>query len=431
MGNPGIRRALLFLSASLALCMWFYVDRIWGPQKQIHYSDLYPRWYGSQELLLHGKDPYGPEVSKEIQVWSYGRAVAPGEQKDEDRFAYPLYVAFLLAPTVTLPFPQVVRLFRWILPIAAFISVPLWVRMLRWKCDRSLLGSLTLLSFGSFQVLESIYLQNPVLLAATFLAGAGASLGAGRLALAGVLLALSTIKPQLGVLLAAWLVVWAASDWRRRKAFLWGFGITLALLIAGSELLLPKWIPEFLAGVLAYQHYTGNFSILRLFLGSLGGTVAALVLLLIFIRLAWTMRQKALDSREFAVVSCIALVVTVVTMPTLYPTNQVVLLPAIFFIVSEWKKLWRAGRALRLALFATSILIAWPWLGTLILMVARIYKPANAIRNLWLFPVSSILLVPISILIVFAMVAPVVFEDLSFGLYYPRSSLNWTAKRGD
>jgi len=412
MWNPATRRVLLFLSASLALCMWFYVDRIWGPQKQIHYSDLYPRWYGSQQLLLHGRDPYGPEVSKEIQVWSYGRPVAPGELKDEDRFAYPVFVAFLLGPTVVLPFPQVVSLFRWVLPIAALISVPLWIKMLRWKCDHTVLGCLTLLSFGSFQVLESVYLQNLVLLGAVFLAGAGASLGAGRLALAGVLLALSTIKPQLSILLVPWLLLWATGDWQRRKALLWGFGLTIAVLVAASQILLPTWIPEFLSGILAYQRYTGNFSILRLFFGSVGGSIAGLLLVAIFMLLAWSMRKKSLDSREFLVVCCIALIVTVVTMPTLYPTNQVVLLPAVFFVLREWNDLSRAGRPLRLALFASSVFIAWPWLGTLILMAARIYKPANAIRNLWLFPVSSILLVPISLLIVFVMLSPLVFESL-------------------
>jgi len=350
-------------------------------------------------------------VSREIQVWSYGHAVDPGEQKDEDRFAYPLYVVFLLAPTVTLPFPQVVRLFRWILPLTAMISVALWVYMLRWRCSRPLLGCLTLLSFGSFPVLESIYLQQPALVAAAFLAGAGASLSAGRLGLAGALLAFATIKPQLTALLVPWLLVWAASEWRVRQALIWGFGLTMLVLIGASEILVPGWIREFLAGVVAYQRYTGNFSILKLLLGAVGSAIASWALVAGLAVVSWKMRRKPVASREFTAVFCVVLIVTVVVIPTLYPTNQVVLLPAIFFLLRELAVLWRRGRAARLALFANSCLIAWPWLGVLTLMVFAAFKPLDQIRRLWLFPVSSILLVPLSLLIVFAVLGPVLFED--------------------
>ncbi|HYA24705.1 MAG TPA: hypothetical protein VEF05_11130 [Terriglobales bacterium] len=402
---------LLFISAFLAFCMWFYVDRVWAPSGEIHFSDLYPRWYGSRELLLHGRDPYGPEVSKEIQMWSYGRALRPGEQKDEDRFAYPVYLAFLLAGTVRLPFAQVVSLFRWILPLAALISVPLWVYMVQWRCSRPLLGSLVLLSFGSFPVLESIYLQQPVLLAAGFLAAAGASVAAGWLWFAGVLLALATIKPQLTALLAAWLLVWAASEWRSRRGLIWGFALTMLVLLGGSQLLLPRWIPEFLAGVVAYQRYTGNFSLLRLLLGGIGSVVVTMGLVAGLAVLSWKTRHNAASTREFMAVSCAALAVTVVVMPSLYPTYEIVLLPMIFLLLREFNAVWSAGRAARLAVFASACLIAWPWLGALSFIIASIFEPITLVRSLWIAPVSSLLLVPISLLTSFAILIPVLFAS--------------------
>lgn len=404
-------RLLLFLSAFLAFCMWFYVDRVWAPAGEIHYSDLYPRWYGSRELLLHGRDPYGPGVSREIQIWHYGHALGAEEQRDEFRFIYPLYVVFLLAPTAHLSFPQVVRLFRWILPIAALVSVPLWVYMLRWRCSRPLLGSLTLLSFGSFPVLECVYLQQPALVSAAFLAGAGASLSGERFALAGVLLALATIKPPLAVLLVPWLIVWAASDWRTRQTVVWGLGLTMLLLIVASELLLPGWIREFLPGLVAYQRYTGNFSILTAFLGRIGGVFASVALLTGLAIVCWKLRRAPVSSPEFMVVFCMVLTVTVVVIPTLYPTNQVVLLPAVFLLVRESGAVWQRGRAPRLAVFASSCLIAWPWLGAIILMLASAFVPQTLVRKLWLVPVSSILLIPLSLLVSFAMLTPTLFRS--------------------
>ena len=130
---------LLLVSALLTFGMWFFVYRVWAPQTEMHFSDLYPRWYGSRELLLHHRDPYDASVTREIQVWAHGHPSESDPEnaaKDGDRFAYPVYIAFVLAPTVGLQFPQVVRLFRFLCPLLICGSVPLWLYMLRWRCSR-------------------------------------------------------------------------------------------------------------------------------------------------------------------------------------------------------------------------------------------------------------------------------------------------------
>ena len=58
-------------------------------------SDLYPRWLGARELLLHHRDPYSPEVTREIQIGYYGRPLDPSrpqDPRDQQGFAYPAYV---------------------------------------------------------------------------------------------------------------------------------------------------------------------------------------------------------------------------------------------------------------------------------------------------------------------------------------------------
>ena len=110
----------------LALTMWYYVAGVLVPYQQTeaagsdrprgNLSDLYPRWLGSRELLLHGRDPYSATVTHEIQVGYYGRAIdpaRPNDPKDQQGFAYPVYVAFLLAPTLGLDFSVVQDGFTW------------------------------------------------------------------------------------------------------------------------------------------------------------------------------------------------------------------------------------------------------------------------------------------------------------------------------
>src|SRR5438132_1610458 len=101
-------RLWLVLSLLVSATTWFYMDRVLMPWKQsieiksgklkAQMGDLYPRWVGTRELLLHGRNPYGPEVSHEIQMAFYGHAITqkygdPGVKLiDEQRFVYPVYV---------------------------------------------------------------------------------------------------------------------------------------------------------------------------------------------------------------------------------------------------------------------------------------------------------------------------------------------------
>ena len=120
----------LAVAALFAGSMWFYVQHVLIPHQQAeaalhgsprgNLSDLYPRWLGARELLLHRRDPYSPEVTREIQIGYYGAAAGPhppADPKDQQGFAYPVYVVFLLAPTITLPFPVVQAGFRWFLVV--------------------------------------------------------------------------------------------------------------------------------------------------------------------------------------------------------------------------------------------------------------------------------------------------------------------------
>ncbi len=136
----------LFLALLAATGMWFYVDRILvahqvadaaaNDHPRGNLSDLYPRWLGARELLLHHRNPYSDEVSLEIQKGYYGRALdpaRPGDPKDRQGFAYPVYVVFLLAPLIGFSFHSVQLFFYWLLIALTAATVPLWLRALGWR----------------------------------------------------------------------------------------------------------------------------------------------------------------------------------------------------------------------------------------------------------------------------------------------------------
>src|SRR6185437_14371620 len=85
LGKRSTRDSILIFIASLALAgtTWFYVIHVLVPMQKTYVvahqvprgnlSDLYPRWFGSRELLLHGRDPYSQGITREIQIGYYGR----------------------------------------------------------------------------------------------------------------------------------------------------------------------------------------------------------------------------------------------------------------------------------------------------------------------------------------------------------------------
>ena len=151
--------------------MWFYVRHILVPYQRAdaaaherprgNLSDLYPRWLGSRELLLHRRNPYSREITREIQVGYYGReldASRPGDPRDQQGFAYPVYVAFLLAPSVGFPFERVTLVFQWLLVLLTGLSVPLWFRAIGWRPRPVVLLTAIALTLGSFPALQGLKL---------------------------------------------------------------------------------------------------------------------------------------------------------------------------------------------------------------------------------------------------------------------------------
>src|SRR5438552_1699338 len=88
------------------------------------------------------------------------------------------------------------------------------------------------------------YGARELLLAGAFLACSCVALRSNHLYVAGILLALATIKPQITALFAFWLLFWACCQWRNRKGVVIGFLVTIGALVGGAELLLPGWISE-------------------------------------------------------------------------------------------------------------------------------------------------------------------------------------------
>jgi len=311
-------------------------------------NDFLSRWVGVRLLLTRGYSPYGERVTQQIHAMAYGRAAQPDE--DQMLFAYPLYVSLIVAPFALVGDYALARAL-WMsgLEMALVLLVIVSITLSRWKMSRWLLAALLVFSLTWYHGFRPIINGNPSIWVALLITLAFLAIRSDQDALAGFCLALSTIKPQMVVLIIPFTLFWAAHH--RRWGLIWGFLGSLALLIAAFSLIIPDWLIQNLKQILAYPRYTlpgTPGAILSSWLPGVGrqlgwGITITLSAMLLY---EWWVSRRA-GFRWFYWTACLTLVVTnLIGVPTA-TENYVAMLPALILLFSVWDERWRArGRGL-------------------------------------------------------------------------------------
>lgn len=396
----------------MAAVMWLWVQDIAIAHQQAeaaekgiprgNLSDLYPRWLGARELLLRGRDPYSDDVTREIQTGYYGRPIdnsRPNDPKDQQAFAYPLYVVFVLAPTIRLPFAVVQRGFVWLLVVLIVLSVMLWLQALRWRIPRIWQLVWIVLVLGCFPAIQGLKLQQLTLLVSALIVGAMCAIVYRRFVWAGIFLAIASIKPQLVALLAVWLLIWVCGRWRERQPLFWSFLAAMAVLLIASELLMPGWFREFRTASAAYYRYTGGGrSVLDVALTPVWGRTVSGILVLVLLILLWRIREADETTPVFQWSMATVMAATLVIIPMFAPYNQALLLPAAMAITRSIHRLWRKSILSRFLVGLATASILWPWLAALGLVAALLLLPSSTVQKAWTLPLYTTLMIPVTLL---------------------------------
>jgi hypothetical protein len=370
----------------IACTYWYWAARIYAPANSAvavasgrplgNNSDLYPRWLGTRELLLHGRNPYSSDVTRDIQIGFYGRPLDPRNPLDpiaQQSFVYPLYTFLLLAPTASWPFPLVVLVFQWLLLSAIALSVPLWMEALGVCARPAVRLSAMLLAISSAPAVWEYFQQNLTALIVFFLAAAAAAVYRNRLGLAGALLAIATMKPDVTTLMIVWFLLWAASAWNHRSRLIWSFAATLMALVLIAEAFSPGWIGNFFVALREYPSYGTGPSILEVLLPSSLAKLLSLLVLFSLAGICWRRRHAIPGSVEFGTALAWGATATLVVIPKLAAYNEVLLIPAVGFLAAQSRQISGLGLFPRALLKATFACLLWPW----------ITAPLLAIRPIW------------------------------------------------
>jgi hypothetical protein len=288
-------------------------------------SDLLAPWVATS-VALSGGDAYAPSTTATIQRMFYGAPLIPGgTEKDKQAFAYPLYNVFLLAPLTWVPWHTARILFvLGALPALTAASL-FWLRFTRaaqaWHHRFFYLA----FTFCSWPMLVALRHQQLTLLALVLVSLGTFALAKDRTLLSGVGFALATLKPQVALVLLAWLFLRCLRlrEWRLPAAFL----LTLAALVAAAEWLHHGWLGEWFAAAADYRLYTGGrLSLSILFGNSVGAALTGAIVLFSLVPLWRAMRSS---SPQLGIALALLLALTVLLLPTgaAWVYNQTLLLP--------------------------------------------------------------------------------------------------------
>jgi hypothetical protein len=395
--------AWLLLSLVSAGSMAYYVAEIWSANQPPHFNDFYAPWWGAHELLLHGRNPYAPQVAHEIQTVIYGAPETSTSADDRSSiaggFAYPPYAALLVWPTLHLSFSCAQKVFLFVSGVLTLLSIALWLRALGIRVTPLRWITIVLFALGSFPALQAFQLGNLSLIASALITITVVLTTKDHLVLAGIFLAASTFKPQFTIVLIPWFVLWILGDWRRRRTMASSFCAAMFLLIAVSEWLVSDWIHRFFSIVSAYRHYTYGHSLLDVWFTPTWGPVVAGCVLLVVLALCGRQRSRSADSRRFLLITSLVLAATVVVIPTLAPHAQLLLLPGIFCLFRD-RTLVRSSVPIgKLALAAIWCLLAWPWIAAFGLLLASSRYNTHLLLGYWEVPVYTSPLLPLAVLV--------------------------------
>jgi hypothetical protein len=302
-------------------------------------NDFLVHWMGTRSFLVDGLSPYSDQTALRIQNFAYGRPALKGEH--QLRVAYPLYSIILFFPFALFSdFVTARALWMTVLEIALLALSFLSIRLVNWKPNIIMLVIFTLFSILWYHAVRPLINGNAVILVALGMVGAMLAIRSGADELAGVLLAFTTIKPQVVAIFLVFIVLWALIN-RRLRLIAWLAG-TMVILIAAATFLMPNWILQNLREVINYPSYnppgTPGAALATLFpaMGQrLGYALTGVIVVVLLFE--WVTGRNA-DYRGFVWMACLTLVASQWSGIQTDPGNFLVCFPAlalIFALIDE------------------------------------------------------------------------------------------------
>jgi hypothetical protein len=359
-------------------------------QKNPGGNDFLVHWVGTQNFIRNGDSPYSSETTLNIQNLVYGRAAESNEH--ELRVAYPLYSIFLFMPFALVSDYFIARaLWMVFLEISLFFTLVISLKIVQWKPDKLIFVLLFVFSIFWYHGLRTLVNGNVVLLLLFSFVLSLYAIQQRQYEIAGILLALVTIKPQVGFVFIFFIIFWSIIN-KKGKIIFWFFGTTI-LLVLLALFLIPDWPLQFVREVLLYPGYnppgTPSSALAELLPGvgkqiGLGISIVSGIILII----EWWLAKNS-KGVEFIWVAALTLILSQWLNIQTDPGNFIIMFPAVIIIFKLISDRWK-NRGTVINLFILLVLFITPWY-IFLNSISYEYQPIQS--PLMFFPLPFLLLI--------------------------------------
>src|SRR5258708_37027726 len=287
--NPTLRLAMFVLVlAFIAINTWILYTFL--TSKYPGATDFFQRWRGAKGFWVEGRDPYSPEMTHQVELEEFGGPPDPALDQYPGDFVYPFTFAVLIAPLTVLDYATASAIWLALIGTSVAISFILMLDLFNWRPAPWLLMIGVLWAITFYPAARGLFLGQPGTFVVCFELITIWALAKNHDTLAGILLGLTTYKPQLGILLIPFLLLWAARFGRWR--FIMVFAAVSIALLAASFILLPSWFGDWIEQVNRYSGYTPNgspvYGLANVYLPFLGKTGELLITIALAAFTLWT-----------------------------------------------------------------------------------------------------------------------------------------------
>jgi len=308
-------------------------------------TDFLVHWEGTRAFIFEGISPYSDTVALRIQTATYGRPARQGEH--ELRVAYPFYSELIFAPFALIDNYNLARaIWMTFLEIALLGITFFSLRLTNWQPELGVLTILLLFSLLWYHAMRALINGNVVIFVALLIVASLLAIREKQDGVAGLLLAYSTIKPHLVILLLVFVFIWAISR-KRWKLILWTIGSEV-LFIGLGMLFLPNWILQNIWEVLRYRSYNPPGTVADVFKEYFTGIgnqliIGFVVVLAIVLIYEWVKAWKR-DFNWFLWTASLTLVISQWIGIQTDPGNFIILFLPLILVLANINKRWpRSG----------------------------------------------------------------------------------------
>ncbi len=352
-------------------------------------NDFLAHYIGARSLIFEGKSPYSDEVALEIQRRVFGRPAEPGEI--EHRVVYPLYSILIFTPFALFDNYAMARV-AWmtVMEIALLGMGYLALQIAKWKPKLIILALYYQFAVLWYHGFRAVINGNAVIVVGLCITGSLYALSIKKDVAAALLLALSTIKPNLVILFIFYVLIWCIYQ-KRFQVVLWFFG-SMLFLVLGGMLLIPDWIVQNVWEILKYPGYNPPGSIGEV-LGFWFPAYAAIIRYGIAAGLGLILGYEILRARKgkferFVWTACLALAISQWIGISTDPGNFVILFTPFVFIIAHLEQRWKDQSR-----YLTPAFLGIVFIGLWVLFLVTLnyeYQPMQS--SIMFFPFPAIIL---------------------------------------